>query len=64
MAEHRLERVVQAADQIIDVSGDGSGAVRDGSPATMLAGDARRRAPQLRERLAEAAPPASELPPG
>ena len=75
LAEHRLERVVQYADRVIHVPGDGR-AVQIGDPADILltapvappvvelgriAGwdplplsvrDARRRAPELRERLA------------
>jgi energy-coupling factor transport system ATP-binding protein len=35
LAEHRLERVVQYADRVIHLSGDGS--VTDGSPAAMFA---------------------------
>ncbi|HSK23220.1 MAG TPA: ATP-binding cassette domain-containing protein [Egicoccus sp.] len=75
LAEHRLERVVQYADRVIHVPGDGR-ALQIGDPAEVLlttpvappvvelgriAGwdplplsvrDARRRAPELRERLA------------
>jgi len=74
LAEHRLERVIGFADQMLHVAGDGS--VVTGTPAAILAGmdrvpavielgrlagweppplsvrDARRRAPQLRARLA------------
>ncbi|MFA9429597.1 ABC transporter ATP-binding protein [Egicoccus sp. AB-alg2] len=77
LAEHRLERVVQYADRVIHVPGDGR-ALQVGEPAEVLrstpvappvvelgrlAGwqplplsvrDARRRAPELRERLASA----------
>ncbi len=35
LAEHRLERVVQYADRVIHVAGDGT--VTDGAPATMFA---------------------------
>jgi len=35
LAEHRLERVVQYADRVVEVRGDGT--VRDGSPARMMA---------------------------
>ncbi|AJE87122.1 cobalt/nickel ABC transporter ATPase [Streptomyces albus] len=81
VAEHRVERVVQYADRLLHLPGDGT--VRDGAPAALLtdsdvappvvrlgrlAGwqplplsvrDARRRAGELRERLAGHAPPAS-----
>ncbi|WP_027659854.1 ABC transporter ATP-binding protein [Salinispora fenicalii] len=80
LAEHRLERVMQYADRLLYLPGDGR--VVNGPPATVLAGvelapplvelgrlagwdplplsvrDARRRAAQLRGRLADAAPPA------
>jgi len=46
LAEHRLERVVQYADRIVEVRGDGS--VRSGPPAEMLA-------------TTEVAPPVVEL---
>ncbi|MFA9445987.1 ABC transporter ATP-binding protein [Egicoccus sp. AB-alg6-2] len=76
LAEHRLERVVQYADRVIHVPGDGR-ALQVGPPAEVLvttpvappvvelgriAGwdplplsvrDARRRAPELRERLVD-----------
>jgi energy-coupling factor transport system ATP-binding protein len=79
LAEHRLERVVQYADRVLHVPGDGR-AVEMGEPAEMLRAtpvappvvelgrvarweplplsvrDARRRAPELRERLAGLAP--------
>jgi energy-coupling factor transport system ATP-binding protein len=79
LAEHRLERVVQYADRVVHVPGDGR-AVAVGEPAEMLRStpvappvvelgrvarweplplsvrDARRRAPELRERLAGLAP--------
>jgi energy-coupling factor transport system ATP-binding protein len=79
LAEHRLERVVQYADRVVHVPGDGR-AVEVGEPAEMLRStpvappvvelgrvarweplplsvrDARRRAPELRERLAGLAP--------
>ena len=82
LAEHRLERVVQYADRVVSVPGDGR-ALHAGSPEQILrhspvappvvelgriAGwdplpltvrDARRRAPELRERLAELRPPAA-----
>ncbi|MFW5933686.1 MAG: ABC transporter ATP-binding protein, partial [Actinomycetota bacterium] len=75
LAEHRLERVVQYADRVVFVPGDGR-ALRVGSPGEVLrhspvappvvelgrvarweplplsVRDARRRAPELRERLA------------
>jgi energy-coupling factor transport system ATP-binding protein len=78
VAEHRLERVVQYADSVVALSGDGSPAVH-GAPADVLAGtavappvvelgqlaqwhplplsvrDARRRASELRDRLAPVA---------
>ncbi|MFI5837987.1 ABC transporter ATP-binding protein [Micromonospora sp. NPDC051300] len=78
LAEHRLERVVQYADRLLYLRGDGR--VRDGEPADVLAGidlapplielgrlagwtplplsvrDARRRAAELRQRLADAVP--------
>ncbi|MFF3993142.1 ABC transporter ATP-binding protein [Streptomyces cyaneofuscatus] len=81
MAEHRLERVVQYADQVVLLPAPGAAPVM-GAPAEimvvspvrppvaelgLLAGweplplsvrDARRGAGELRERLAEAAPPA------
>lgn len=80
LAEHRLERVMQYADRLLYLPGDGR--VVDGPPATVLTGvelapplvelgrlagwdplplsvrDARRRAAELRGRLAEGAPPA------
>ncbi|MBB5829090.1 ABC transporter ATP-binding protein [Micromonospora carbonacea] len=79
LAEHRLERVVQYADRLLYLPGDGS--VIDGTPATVLAHidiapplielgrlagwtplplsvrDARRRASDLRHRLAGVDPP-------
>lgn len=79
LAEHRLERVLQYADRLLYLAGDGH--VHDGTPATALthidiapplielgrlAGwtplplsvrDARRRASDLRHRLAGAEPP-------
>ncbi|MFI2710830.1 ABC transporter ATP-binding protein [Micromonospora sp. NPDC018662] len=79
LAEHRLERVVQYADRLLWLPGDGR--VVDGPPAEVLAGvdlapplvhlgrlagwtplplsvrDARRRAGDLRRRLADVAPP-------
>ncbi|MEW2383842.1 ATP-binding cassette domain-containing protein [Micromonospora sp. NPDC047707] len=78
LAEHRLERVVQYADRLLYLPGDGR--VVDGPPATVLADvdlapplvelgrlagwtplplsvrDARRRAAELRQRLAEVGP--------
>ncbi|WP_367123515.1 ABC transporter ATP-binding protein [Streptomyces phytohabitans] len=82
IAEHRVERVLQYADRLVHLTGDGR--VRDGVPEELmrdsdvappvvrlgrLAGwtplplsvrDARRRAPALRERLADVPPgPAS-----
>jgi energy-coupling factor transport system ATP-binding protein len=78
MAEHRLERVLQYADRVVHLPGDGTAV--DGEPPVVLATssvappvvelgrlagwqplplsvrDARRRAPELRERLAGAAP--------
>ncbi|GGI09137.1 ABC transporter ATP-binding protein [Egicoccus halophilus] len=86
LAEHRLERVVQYADRVIHVPGDGS-ALQVGEPADVLrttpvappvvelgrvAGwdplplsvrDARRRAPELRERLAARTRPPRRQPP-
>ncbi|WP_025620306.1 ABC transporter ATP-binding protein [Salinispora cortesiana] len=80
LAEHRLERVMQYADRLLYLPGDGR--VVNGPPAMVLAGvelapplvelgrlagwdplplsvrDARRRAAQLRGRLADGAPPA------
>lgn len=80
LAEHRLERVVQYADRMVQVPG-GATALRIGSPAEVLLGspvappvvelgrllgwsplplsvrDARRRAGDLRARLATLAPP-------
>ncbi|MFE9423569.1 ABC transporter ATP-binding protein [Kitasatospora sp. NPDC006697] len=80
MAEHRLERVVQYADQVLLLPGDGT-APRLGPPGELLAHspvvppvvalgrlagwqplplsvrDARRRAGELRERLAGLTPP-------
>ncbi|NED58483.1 ATP-binding cassette domain-containing protein [Micromonospora aurantiaca] len=79
LAEHRLERVLQYADRLLYLPGDGH--VHDGTPATALAHvdiapplielgrlagwtplplsvrDARRRASDLRHRLADAEPP-------
>ncbi|WP_405741648.1 ATP-binding cassette domain-containing protein [Streptomyces sp. NBC_01525] len=79
LAEHRLERVVQYADQVILLPGPGA-APRQGPPAAMMAHspvrppvvdlgalagwsplplsvrDARRRAPELRARLAGTEP--------
>ncbi|MFC3504065.1 ABC transporter ATP-binding protein [Micromonospora krabiensis] len=79
LAEHRLERVLQYADRLLCLPGDGH--VHDGTPMTALthidiapplielgrlAGwtplplsvrDARRRASDLRHRLADVAPP-------
>ncbi|MEV7348371.1 ATP-binding cassette domain-containing protein [Micromonospora chalcea] len=79
LAEHRLERVLQYADRLLYLPGDGH--VHDGTPATGLAHidiapplielgrlagwtplplsvrDARRRASDLRHRLAGVAPP-------
>ncbi|MFJ6950758.1 ABC transporter ATP-binding protein [Micromonospora aurantiaca (nom. illeg.)] len=79
LAEHRLERVLQYADRLLYLPGDGR--VHDGTPATALARidiapplielgrlagwtplplsvrDARRRASDLRHRLAGVAPP-------
>ncbi|MFW6690134.1 ABC transporter ATP-binding protein [Streptomyces sp. MAR4 CNX-425] len=81
LAEHRLERVVQYADQVVVLPSPGA-APETGAPAEMMAvspvrppvvalgrlagwsplpltvRDARRRAAPLRERLAEAPPPA------
>ncbi|MER5359086.1 ATP-binding cassette domain-containing protein [Streptomyces sp. NPDC002785] len=81
MAEHRLERVVQYADQVVLLPSPGAAAVM-GAPADIMAvspvhppvvalgrlagweplplsvRDARRRAADLRERLAQAQPPA------
>lgn len=78
LAEHRLERVLQYADRLLYLPGDGH--VHDGTPATALAHvdiapplielgrlagwtplplsvrDARRRASDLRHRLADAEP--------
>mgnify|MGYP003896260013 CR=1 FL=1 len=51
MAEHRLERVVQYADQVLVVSG---GQVTTGAPATMMAG-----APVAPPVVAPVAPPPS-----
>ncbi|MDG4795630.1 ABC transporter ATP-binding protein [Micromonospora sp. WMMD1082] len=79
VAEHRLERVVQYADRLLYLPGDGT--VIDGQPAAVLADvdiapplvelgrvagwiplplsvrDARRHATDLRQRLADTAPP-------
>ncbi|WP_129842475.1 ABC transporter ATP-binding protein [Streptomyces sp. RFCAC02] len=79
IAEHRMERVLQYADRLLHLPGDGT--VRDGTPADLMtdcdvappvvhlgraAGwrplplsvrDARRRAPELRDRLAGLVPP-------
>ncbi|TCB97173.1 ABC transporter ATP-binding protein [Micromonospora zingiberis] len=79
VAEHRLERVVQYADRLLYLPGDGT--VVDGEPAAVLADidlapplvelgraagwaplplsvrDARRRAANLRQRLADATAP-------
>ncbi|TBL26795.1 ABC transporter ATP-binding protein, partial [Verrucosispora sp. SN26_14.1] len=79
VAEHRLERVVQYADRLLYLPGDGT--VLDGPPDAVLADielapplielgraagwtplplsvrDARRRAGDLRQRLADASPP-------
>ncbi|MFI6132763.1 ABC transporter ATP-binding protein [Micromonospora sp. NPDC051141] len=84
LAEHRLERVVQYADRLLYLPGDGH--VRDGQPADVLAGidlapplielgrlagwtplplsvrDARRRAAELRQRLADAVPATPPVP--
>ncbi|MEH1099492.1 ABC transporter ATP-binding protein [Micromonospora sp. CPCC 205561] len=81
LAEHRLERVVQYADRMLYLPGDGR--LVDGAPAAVLAAadiapplvelgrlagwtplplsvrDARRRAAELRARLAGATPPAA-----
>ncbi|MFD4943743.1 ABC transporter ATP-binding protein [Streptomyces sp. NPDC058409] len=81
MAEHRLERVVQYADQVVLLPSPGAAPVM-GAPADIMAvspvhppvvalgrlagweplplsvRDARRRASDLRERLAQAQPPA------
>jgi len=81
LAEHRLERVVQHADRILWLPGDGAAPV-DGAPEDVLAGtpiappvvelgravgwsplpltvrNARRQAGELRDRLADAEPPA------
>jgi energy-coupling factor transporter ATP-binding protein EcfA2 len=86
LAEHRLERVVQYADTVVYLAGDGT--VADGRPAEMftrttvappvvelgrLAGwdplplsvrDARRRAPELRERLNGSEPAPAPRPEG
>ncbi|PMR62127.1 cobalt ABC transporter ATP-binding protein [Verrucosispora sp. ts21] len=87
VAEHRLERVVQYADRLLYLPGDGT--VVDGPPDAVLAGielapplielgrvagwtplplsvrDARRRAGDLRQRLADASPPpAAPVPDG
>ncbi|WP_037605012.1 ABC transporter ATP-binding protein [Streptacidiphilus rugosus] len=82
LAEHRLERVVQYADQVVLLPGGGRppvvgepaevmalspvhppvvalGRAAGWSPLPLSVRDARRRAAQLRERLAGAAPPAA-----
>ncbi|MFH8754176.1 ABC transporter ATP-binding protein [Streptomyces atroolivaceus] len=85
MAEHRLERVVQYADQVLLLPAPGAAPVM-GAPADVMAlspvrppvvalgrlvgwdplplsvRDARRRAVDLRERLADVEPPAREAP--
>ncbi|WP_372407272.1 ABC transporter ATP-binding protein [Streptomyces luteireticuli] len=85
LAEHRLERVVQYADQVVLLPGRGEAPVA-GAPAEVMAHspvhppvvalgrlagwsplplsvrDARRAAAPLRERLADAAPPATAAP--
>ncbi|MEU0298608.1 ATP-binding cassette domain-containing protein [Streptomyces sp. NPDC006175] len=85
MAEHRLERVVQYADQVLLLPAPGAAPVM-GAPAEIMAlspvrppvvalgrlvgweplplsvRDARRRAVDLREQLAEVEPPARETP--
>ncbi|WP_405661944.1 ATP-binding cassette domain-containing protein [Streptomyces sp. NBC_01166] len=85
MAEHRLERVVQYADQVLLLPAPGAAPVM-GAPADIMAlspvrppvvalgrlvgwdplplsvRDARRRAVDLRERLADVEPPAREAP--
>ncbi|WP_327367187.1 ABC transporter ATP-binding protein [Streptomyces sp. NBC_01217] len=85
MAEHRLERVVQYADQVVLLPSPGAAPVM-GAPADVMAvspvhppvvalgrlagweplplsvRDARRRAADLRERLAQARPPAAPSP--
>ncbi|MFE9770510.1 ABC transporter ATP-binding protein [Streptomyces sp. NPDC005931] len=87
MAEHRLERVVQYADQVVLLPGPGEppllgppaevmavspvfppvvdlGRLAGWSPLPLTVRDARRRAAALRERLADAAPPARRPLPG
>ncbi|BCJ61962.1 cobalt ABC transporter ATP-binding protein [Micromonospora endophytica] len=85
VAEHRLERVVQYADRLLYLPGDGT--VIDGEPAAVLADidlvpplvelgraagwtplplsvrDARRRAADLRQRLADITAPPAPPPP-
>ncbi|MEU0132550.1 ATP-binding cassette domain-containing protein [Streptomyces sp. NPDC006296] len=87
MAEHRLERVVQYADQVLLLPAPGAAPVM-GPPADVMAlspvrppvvalgrlvgwdplplsvRDARRRAVDLRERLADVEPPSREAPVG
>ena len=86
MAEHRLERVVQYADQVIVLPGPGLppvagapadmmalspvrppvvdlGRLADWSPLPLSVRDARRRAGELRARLAPLVPPAATVPP-
>jgi energy-coupling factor transport system ATP-binding protein len=80
MAEHRLERVVQYADMVVEVHPDATvthgttlevmdscavappvvrlGRLAGWSPVPLSVRDARRRAPQLRERLAGSLPTA------
>ncbi|MGC0311725.1 energy-coupling factor transporter ATP-binding protein EcfA2 [Kitasatospora acidiphila] len=87
MAEHRLERVVQYADQVLLLPGDGRapllgapgevlaespvfppvvglGRLAGWSPLPLSVRDARRRAADLRERLAHHQPPTTSQGPG